>query len=284
MIKVLKPGLWSSIQDNGRMGHRSKGLPLSGVMDTHSSDLANKLVGNPLTAAVLECTAIGPELYFGAKTVIAVTGANFGVFVNGVEFSLNTPLTLDKGSTIKLKNPKNGWRGYIAIQGGFKTETVLGSQSMYAGITKKGKIDKNDILEINPVSKIINLKNKAIIPLNFEINTIEVYKGPEYEMLPDTIKLKLKNSTFLIHSNSNRMATQIDGLGEVKIEEIITAPVQPGTVQLTPSGTLLILAKDAQTTGGYPRVFQLTKKALNILAQKRPNEEIKFTIVKYLRT
>lgn len=285
MIRVLKSGM-SSIQDSGRVGYRALGVPLSGVMDTHSAGLANQLVGNQDSAAVIEFTAMGPVLLFEADTVIAITGASFGIIVNDEIKALNTVINIKAGDILKFTSPGNGWRGYLAVQGGFDSEIVLGSQSMYLGITEKGRIDKDDTLKIKSASEICLPKNKALKvendlkkTINFETEIIEVFKGPEYEILDVITKEKLKNFTFKINQNSNRMATQIDGLGEVVFDSVLTVPVQPGTVQITPSGKLLILMKDSQTTGGYPRIFQLTNQAVNILAQKRPNEHISFKII-----
>ncbi|EDM43140.1 Allophanate hydrolase subunit 2 [unidentified eubacterium SCB49] len=278
MIQVLKAGL-SSIQDKGRVGFRAIGVPLSGVMDAHSASLANQLVGNTTRTAVIEFTAMGPTLVFEQDTIIAITGASFGVLVNDEVRSMNAKLNIKAGDILKITTPKKGWRGYIAVQGGFDSQVVLGSKSMYQGITEKGRIDKGDILKIESTSEIIKLENDSLRPLNFESKIIEIFKGPEYEILDKKTKENLEKSIFKIHQNSNRMATQIDGLGEVKFDDILTVPVQPGTVQLTPSGKLLILMKDAQTTGGYLRILQLTNKSLNILAQKRPQEVVTFKII-----
>jgi biotin-dependent carboxylase-like uncharacterized protein len=278
MIHVLKAGLWTSIQDRGRYGYRSIGVPLSGAMDLHSAHLANKLVGNPITAAILEFTAMGPELQFDKEAVIAITGATFGIFVNNEEQCINTIIHIKEGDCIKLTPPKKGWRGYLAIQGGLDSEVVLGSKSMYLGITEKIRIEKGAILNFSTISQLLKAKDKVLKPLGFDSEFIDVFKGPEYEILDDKTKENLINNNFKVHQNSNRMAIQIDGLGEVKFDDILTVPVQPGTVQITPSGKLLILMRDAQTTGGYPRVFQLTNDAVNKLAQKRPNDKIVFRI------
>ncbi|MFT5984697.1 MAG: biotin-dependent carboxylase-like uncharacterized protein [Planctomycetota bacterium] len=278
MIHVLKAGLWTSIQDRGRYGYRSIGVPLSGAMDLHSAHLANKLVGNPITAAILEFTAMGPELQFDKEAVIAITGATFGIFVNNEEQCINTIIHIKEGDCIKFTPPKKGWRGYLAIQGGLDSEVVLGSKSMYLGITEKIRIEKGAILNFSTISQLLKAKDKVLKPLGFDSEFIDVFKGPEYEILDDKTKENLINNNFKVHQNSNRMAIQIDGLGEVKFDDILTVPVQPGTVQITPSGKLLILMRDAQTTGGYPRVFQLTNDAVNKLAQKRPNDKIVFRI------
>ena len=279
MIRVLKSGLWSSIQDGGRLRYRSIGVPVSGFMDSHSAKLANALVGNSLNTAVIEFTAMGPELYFEQEATIAITGATFGIYVNDEEKPNNTQLSISRGDTLRFKRPTQGWRGYIAVSGGFEVQEVLGSKSMYQSITVKGKIDKNYLLQIRNASKTLHDKKHTLNPLDFSSNTIEVYKGPEYNLFNGEIKNKLTKNTFTIHQNSNRMATQISGLGEVIFKAILTVPVQPGTVQITPSGALLVLMQDAQTTGGYPRIFQLTKKSLSCLAQKRPNEQILFKII-----
>jgi biotin-dependent carboxylase-like uncharacterized protein len=278
MIHVLKAGLWTSIQDRGRYGYRSIGVPLSGAMDLHSAHLANKLVGNPITAAILEFTAMGPELQFDKEAVIAITGATFGIFVNNEEQCINTIIHIKEGDCIKFTPPKKGWKGYLAIQGGFDSEVVLGSKSMYLGITERARIEKGAILNFSSTSQLLKAKDKVLKPLDFDSEFIDVFKGPEYEILDDKTKENLINNNFKVHQNSNRMAIQIDGLGEVKFDDILTVPVQPGTVQITPSGKLLILMRDAQTTGGYPRVFQLTNDAVNKLAQKRPNDKIVFRI------
>ncbi len=275
MIRVLKAGI-SSIQDSGRVGFRAIGVPLSGVMDAHSAGLANQLVGNTSATAVIEFTAMGPTLLFESDTVIAITGAFFGLILNDEVKPINTLVQVKAGDILKCTSPKNGWRGYLAVQGGFDSQVVLGSKSMYQGITEKGRIDKCDVLRIGSTSEIIIVENEPITPLDFDSKIIEFFKGPEYGFLDEKTKENLEKASFKIHQNSNRMAIQIGGLGEVKFKDILTVPVQPGTVQLTPSGKLLILMKDAQTTGGYPRILQLTNKALNILAQKRPNETVTF--------
>ena len=280
MIKVVAPGLYTTLQDLGRFGYRNMGVPLSGAMDQHAAKLANQLVQNHENTTVLEFTLMGPTLYFEKNATIAITGGTFSSKVNNTEVPLNNALEITAGSTLTFNKPIHGLRGYLAIKGGFKSENVLGSMSYYTGITHKARLEKGDTLcfttEKNPGEIKVSEK---MSPISFSEDKIEVFKGPEFEALSEAVKMQLLQNEYTVSSESNRMAMLLNGIGELSANEIITAPVQPGTVQLTPSGKLIILMRDSQTTGGYARVLQLTENAINILAQKRPQESIKFELL-----
>lgn len=280
MIKVVTPGLNTTLQDLGRFGYRSMGVPLSGAMDQHAAKSANQLVQNPENTTVLEFTLMGPTLYFEKNATIAITGATFSAKLNNTEIPLNEALEITKGSTLTFNNPIHGLRGYLAIKGGFKTESVLGSTSFYTGITEKARIETGDTLYFSTEKDSVEIYySEKISPISFSENKIKVFEGPEFELLPETIRKQLLQNEYTISSESNRMATLLNGVGELSANEIITAPVQPGTVQLTPSGKLIILMRDSQTTGGYARVLQLTENAINRLAQKRPQQSIQFELL-----
>jgi len=116
------------------------------------------------------------------------------------------------------------------------------------------------------------------IPSFTDTKTIEVYPGPEFSLLSDKQKKQLTNTILYVTPQSNRMGILLDGLVVSNVKEIITAPVQPGTVQLTPSGKCIVLMRDAQTTGGYARVLQLSNEGINRIAQKRPGETLNFKL------
>ncbi len=149
MIKVLKPGFLSTIQDLGRIGFRQYGVPKSGVMDLRSAILANALLNNSENDAVLEITMIGPVLEFYVDTFIAVTGANNTFFINDIECVSNKIHKINKGDILKLGIILKGMRSYLAVKDGFKTEIILNSRSFYKGITPDSKINKEDLLQIN---------------------------------------------------------------------------------------------------------------------------------------
>ncbi|MFD0835893.1 biotin-dependent carboxyltransferase family protein [Mariniflexile aquimaris] len=281
MVKVLNPGLYSSIQDFGRVGFQQYGVPIAGVMDQYSAALANHILGNHETAAVIEMTMTGATLQFYNDTYICVTGADMSPKLNDVLLQLNKAIKIQTGDVLSFGKIKTGFRTYVSVLGGFKSEMVMNSQSMFGGITSELKLVINDEFKYDVSNSFIERKNASIKVNNnmFLKHDIEAFQGPEYHLLSQKQQDILLNSPFSISNNNNRMAYQLQEPLENSLEPIITSGVLPGTVQLTPSGKLIILMRDCQTTGGYPRVLQLKESAINILAQKYTGQQIRFKLV-----
>ncbi|EIJ40444.1 biotin-dependent carboxyltransferase family protein [Galbibacter orientalis] len=278
MIQIHKPGFYSSIQDLGRFEYRDKGVPISGVMDMISAKFANKLIGNPEKAAVLEITMTGPELEFNEETLIAISGAIISPKLNGNDIYNDEVYHIKKGDMISFGKLKNGFRCYLAVQGGFKTETVLGSKSWYVSLTNYSHLQRGKTLEI---AKRKEYKVKEHLPgMNHDFNNkeLEVYKGPEFNLLSKDQVNQVLSGIFNVAKENSRMAYQLKQQLFPHKYSILTSSTLPGTVQFTPAGKLIILMKDAQTTGGYPRILQLTEEAIALLAQKRTDEEIIFSL------
>ena len=279
MIKVLKEGLFSTIQDKGRFGYKNIGVPVSGAMDQASAKLANLLLGNDESSAVLEMTLLGPTLEFMNDTYISITGADMNPSLNKQKVLLNKPLLVNKGDILCLSHSSNGMRSYLGVKGGLSSENKLGSKSFYKGITKREKLIKNDKIKFGEVIGSPMKMNKSIN--DFKINRkseINVFKGPEFGLLDSSSNDIIFNSDFTIGIN-NRMGYNLVEPIKNSIPSIVSSPVMPGTVQLTPSGRLIILCRDCQTTGGYPRVLQLDKNSIDSLSQKTIGEIIKFKLV-----
>ena len=279
MIKVLKEGLFTTIQDIGRFGYKNIGVPVSGSMDQTSAKLANLLLGNDESSAVLEMTLVGPTLEFMNDTYISITGADMNPSLNKQKVLQNKPLFVNKGDILYLSHSSNGMRSYLGIKGGFNSEKKLGSKSFYRGITKREKLIKNDKIKFAKVTSSPMKMNKSIN--DFKINRknkINVFKGPEFDLLDSNSKDIIFNTDFTIGVN-NRMGYNLVEPIENTISSIISSPVMPGTVQLTPSGRLIILCRDCQTSGGYPRVLQLDKSSMDSLSQKTIGETIKLKLV-----
>ncbi|WP_282135719.1 biotin-dependent carboxyltransferase family protein [Seonamhaeicola maritimus] len=280
MIKVLNPGMYSTIQDFGRFGYQKYGVPCSGVMDRKAASFANAILGNNNELPVLEMTMLGPKLQFDCNTIICVSGADMSPKLNNTFILNNKPISVKKGDVLSFGKLNNGVRSYLAVSGGFSTEKVMESYSMYAGITNQSKIEKNDIIEVSIKSELFENQH-ASIKMNtdyFGSKDIEVFKGPEFETLSESQKELLFNQDFTISKDNNRMAYQLNEPLENSLEPIITSLVLPGTVQLTPSGKLIILMRDCQTTGGYPRVLQLKESSINVLSQKFTGQMVSFCL------
>lgn len=130
-IKVIKPGLSTTVQDLGRPGYYHIGIPASGGMDLYALRAANLLVGNPEGAAVLEAAFLGPELEFTCDATVAVTGAELPPKVDGAERATWTSFAVKKGQVLSFAFLKAGARAYIAVSGGVDVPIVLGSRSTY---------------------------------------------------------------------------------------------------------------------------------------------------------
>jgi len=282
MIKVLHPGFFSSIQDLGRKHYQHLGVPFSGAMDAYASKIANVILGNDENCAVMEITMLGPKLAFDCDTVISVTGANLSPSINGVIVGSYSAINVNKGDILSFGKPIKGFRSYLAVSGGFETQIKMGSRSMYKDITLTLSIKKGDELEI--CSKNHTSKKYSSIKFNIDYLSSEVistYKGPEFESLNVKQIDILFNKEFTISKENNRMAYQLEEILKNDLDEMITSLVLPGTIQLTPFGKLIILMRDCQTTGGYPRILQLSESSINVLAQKKVGDKIVFKIKDY---
>lgn len=280
MIKVLKSGFYTSVQDRGRKGFGSIGVPISGVMDSYSANIANSVLKNSLENAVLEITFGGCEFEFTNETIICISGANFLAKINNEPITLNSRIKVNINDVLSFGKIVFGVRCYLAVKGGFLTNSVLKSRSFYQNITEDFLIKKDDLLPIESYISDLRPLNAAVIidELHFVSNKIGCYKGPEFDLLDEFQKKEIETHIFTISNNNNRMGYRLNEIVENKIPSILTSAVIPGTVQLTPSGKLIILMRDCQVTGGYPRVLQLTDSGINQMAQKTTNNLVKFIL------
>lgn len=281
-VEVLNPGLFSTVQDGGRFGFMEYGVPVSGSMDSYAAGLANLLVNNQADAAVLEITLVGPKLKFSKTTTIAITGAGLQPMINGRAINNNQAIPIHAGEELHFGKRKYGYRAYLAVLGGFLSEQALHSRSWYDGITSFNRLEKGMKLSYGKGSEEISPSHVGVKSGAY-LNAVEVeaFPGPEFELLSPEERALILKSFFHIGKNSNRMGIQLDGVFKNALDPILTGPVVPGTVQLTPSGTLIILMRDGQTTGGYPRVLQLTERGINTVAQKIVGEKLQFKLKKY---
>ena len=281
---VLKPGVLSSIQDEGRVGYRAFGVPESGAMDLVSHCIANALVGNKRNATTIECTLGGLRLKFNDTTVIAITGGG-SAFINSQQIKYYQPLLVLKNDVLEIIYNQNGTRTYIAVRGGFDATEIMKSKSvcLLAGIG--APLQKEGSLKFE---KLFTLPSKTITtPMpspNYPTSTVvRVMPGAEkLRMTTESIQ-RFYSQPFTLSPRFDRMGYHLQGL-ELQLKddsELLSTAVNKGTIQLTPNGKIIILMNDCQTTGGYPRIAQVAAVDLSLIAQLKPGDTIRFVDISF---
>jgi len=286
-LHFQKAGLQTLIQDDGRIGYQSYGVPISGAMDKKSAALANELVGNPSDTPVLEITLLGPKIQIEGECQIAITGADLSPKINQETIPLYTTINVKNGDTLSFGAIKNGCRAYLAIRGEWQLAKWLNSYSAvpYAGkeATPKSVIEKGQALTIETTS-IITKKSiqKAEQPIYNNSQRISVLPGPEFEEFSRHTIAYFFSRGYQLTNDSNRMGYRLDAnLIDFKPKrEVISSGIIPGTIQITSSGQPVILMADAQTVGGYYRIANVISADMDKLAQLKPGDEVWFSLIR----
>lgn len=296
-IRVIKPGVLSTVQDMGRKLHLDKAVPVSGAMDTVSARIANIAVGNDDNCAIIELTYSGAMFFSETDMLIAYAGEGSILTVNDVTIPKNKPLCVPSGNYIEQKGIDNGCRVYLAVAGGWDVPEVLDSRSTYlpaalGGV--KGRVLKvGDVLSAQNYSiiaasifselkgdKVTHIKWQ-IAPIFFyqnKIKEIHVVPGYECNRFDGASVVAFFTEIYIVSHESNRMGINLAGPVLVKNNdtEMLSTAVVPGTIQVTNSGQPVILTADCQTTGGYPRIAQVATACLPICAQLVPGDKVFF--------
>ncbi len=281
-IKFIRSGLSTSIQDAGRFGFGSSGVPQSGFMDQYTAQITNLIAGNSKNSPLLEFMRAGVRMEINTVQTMVVGGLKVEIFLNGKKIKPFQSFRTNNGDVLEIRKMLQGNFAYLSVLGGFEIENILSSKSMYAGITEKSRFKTGDILKINN-QKSVSSSQHAKINFNYDRyknEVISVYPGPEFHLLTKKNQKQLAAQMFTLTANCNRMAFPFKEKIFSQDNSIVTAPVLPGTIQLTPGGEVIALMKDAQVTGGYPRILQMAEDEMDILAQKRPGEQIGFQLEK----
>lgn len=274
-IEVIRAGMFTTVQDLGRNGHRAQGVVLSGAADPFALRLANLVVGNPETAAALEFTLVGAELKFLHDTVVAMGGADFDVLPRW------RPIRVRAGTSLKLGAARSGYRGYLAFAGGLDVAPVLGSRSTYVRAGFGGldgrPLRDGDVLPVPDVPRLLGDHwriDERIVPPYSNDAVVRVVRGAQAaEFEPGFFSTR-----FTVTPQADRMGVRLRGPALVRTtaRDLLSSPVAPGTVQVPPDGQPIALLADAQTIGGYPQVAHVIAVDLPLVAQLRPGDALRF--------
>ena len=276
----------TTVQDLGRVGHRSAGVPAGGAMDRFALMAANRLVGNPASAAALEATVRGPVLEAVTECSVAVTGGAFEPRVNGVPEPVWASFRLRPGDILDLSHRSGGARAYLSVGGGFGGETWLGSRSTYLLVGRGGfagrALRTGDLLRIAGPAAAFAERSLApsLRPTYGSSPTLSVLPGPHLSRVPPSGRRQLIGGIYMVGAASDRMGFRLEGEPvEVRGAGLLSFGVAPGCIQVPGSGLPILLMADHQTAGGYPVVAGVIRADLPVAAQLLPGDEIRLRAV-----
>ena len=280
-VEVLHAGVQTTVQDAGRPGFQSIGVTEGGAVDLRSLRLANLMVGNEAGAAVLEWPSQGPRLRFNDRRVCVVMGA----IAAGVPFG--RPFVVEAGETLDLSRVPVGFRGVLAVAGGFEVPLVLGSRSTHLAATFGGwagrALRTGDRLPLGTTTVKAAQTGWMVSPslaqpVTGEEPEVRILRGPEGEAFRLAAWNRFLGERYSVRANSDRMGVRLAGpkLEPRAPQEMVSQPVVAGTVQVPPDGQPIVLMADRQSLGGYPRIATVISVDLPVLAQIPPGGRVRF--------
>lgn len=281
-FNVIKSGFLTLLEDAGRFGFSDIGITTSGVMDDYAYRSVNRLLENNEDTNVLEITFVGLKLQSTLNSVICVCGADMGFKINAIEMPLWKTLRIKKDDIIEFTHHENGQRVYLGVKDGFIIKKEFNSNATTLrekiGGVNGGRIIDGDFLPCNPyMQKLNNMLIPSLIPQYENHLTLRVILGYQEEYFSKEEKKKFFNQTFTISNEFNRMGCKLKGKAIVPRQGgIISEGITFGAIQIPNDGQPIILLKERQTIGGYPKIGSVLSIDCYKLSQMQPNMTITF--------
>ena len=281
-LTIVRPGMLTTVQDLGRWGHQSVGVPVAGPMDWYSHRLANLRAGNPPTAAALEITLIGPEFIADGALTCAVAGADFDIRVNGRAVDAARPFDLAAGDRVRFGERRGGARATLAVRNGLDLPAVLGSRATSL-ISRMGPFGGRAVKAGDRVPVAEGSPKQAVsmgLPLEFLSGgaRLRVIFGPHDDRFTDRARRAFTRDRYVVTPDSNRMGYRLSGpsLERQDASELLSDATPIGSLQVPPSGLPILLMADRQTTGGYPKIATVITADLPLAGQLAPGDWVEF--------
>jgi antagonist of KipI len=283
LLMMERAGMFTTVQDLGRWGFQAWGVPVSGAMDPWSARLANRLVGNPDDAALLEVTLIGPRFTVDRDTTVAITGASFDIEVPTERLRAPCVVRLRAGDALAFGARHRGSRAYVAIDGGIDVPEVLGSRSTHArsglGGLHGGALRTGDRVPMSAGSTKPPDVRRDFLPLPTTSPAVLHVLAPDDADVWLTEAFEALCATeFAVSPRSDRMGYRLDGHSRLPEGRgtIVSQPTAPGAIQLPPDGVPILLMADRQTTGGYAQIAVLQRADWAVSGQLAPGDLVRF--------
>lgn len=271
------------LQDTGRFGVRHLGVTQGGALDWVSMRWANWLLGNPAEAAVVEITLGGFSLVAEDDCCLALAGADLDARIDGEPLKPWSSFTLNRGQRLRLNQPVQGARAYLAAPGGFAAPQVLGScasvvREELGGLDGLGSaLAKGQPLAYDGAAPALKTVPEALRPDFADSSALDLVLGAQIGDFSGQSLFEAFNRDWTLDSRADRMGMRLLGPAlQYQGAPMISEGIPLGAVQVPPDGQPIVLLNDRQTIGGYPRLGALTPLALARLAQLLPGSVVRF--------
>jgi biotin-dependent carboxylase-like uncharacterized protein len=306
-LRVINPGLQSTVQDDGRRDVSRFGVSPSGAVDWFSARAANLLVGNATGAAVIETTLLGASFEISCDARIAITGAFAPMTIDGATARAWRSHDVRAGARISIGPAERGARSYVGIEGGIEVPLVLGSASTDLGAGFGGyqgrALRAGDLLNVGPErspeagTDVEPERSLGVAPSEARRQhlayppktipswdpsvTLRVLPGPHRSSLSERLWDELLVRSYGVSSRSTRQGVQLEGdaIGLERPTDVISAGAYAGCVQVTSAGLPVILLAEHQTTGGYATAACIIAADTPRAGQLRPGDAVRFVLV-----
>lgn len=286
-IQILTPGVFTTVQDLGRLGYQAYGVSPAGALDRRSAALANVLVGNPENEGLLEITLGGTAMLLDQDNVVAVCGAPIPFSLDGTPQAPYRAISIRAGQKLCFQYTVRGVRAYLAFAGGLDIPLVMGSRSTHVksgvGGFRGRQLKAGDRIDFRrPCASLRGQELRRAAPEQFpmagEHTEIRLLPGPQDDYFTAAGLDTLFHSDYQISADSDRMGYRLRGscIERSITADCITDGVVFGSVQVPPSGQPIVMMADRQTTGGYPKIATVITEDLPVLAQCPPGTFIRF--------
>jgi len=283
-FRVIHPGLLTTVQDLGRFGYQRYGVSPSGMADAFHGRMANLLVGNSESAALLEATLWGPTLEMTSAGFLAVSGADLGMALNGSPLPMNACVPFSAGDQLASAGNCSGCRAYLAFSGGLDVPSVMGSRSTdlkagFGGFRGRA-LAAGDEIGFLPAESLSYPALRATRDFPFSDEPLRILPGPQADAFTREGWQALLTGAFRVEEASDRMGCRLSGpeITHKTDANILSAATAPGTIQVPANGQPIVLLPARQTTGGYTQIAQVIWTDLSRAAQARPGDQIRFAM------
>ena len=287
-LKVMSPGLHTTVQDLGRFGVQDLGIPVAGALDPIGLRLANSLVGNAETAGALEIRLAGPTLRVEADSVrVALSGTETSVEIQGRDAPVPAwqSLRLCRGETLRIGAVRDTSCCYLAVEGGFDLPLVFGSQSTYLrggfGGLEGRALREGDELPLVAESAPMRDEIRFVDRPSTEEGPVRVVLGPQDDYFEAGSLAVFLAEEFRVSSAMDRMGMRLEGpqLKHVEGHDIASDGIATGSIQVPGHGQPILLLADHQTTGGYPKIAVVVSADLPRVGRLKPGDRLRFASV-----